>query len=109
MSAGNPHRNSQRFEDRANFRFWHKADIPIVFRDDMPGVVKWLARSIDKLARPFSDNSCDPSHSFPPLAQVTLRLVNGSKAMIDLLIGYAVAIAIVFIASRPLSIDRLRW
>ena len=27
MSAGNPHRNSQRFEDRANFRFWHKADI----------------------------------------------------------------------------------
>jgi hypothetical protein len=38
-----------------------------------------------------------------------IRCLNGQKAMIDLLIGYAVAIAIVLVASRPLSIDRSRW
>jgi len=70
--------------------------------------VRVIARS--RQARiAVSDHSCDSSHSFPPCAQVTFRLVNGQKAMIDLLIGYAVAIAIVFIASRPLSINRPRW
>jgi len=71
--------------------------------------VRVIARSTDRLALLFPIISCDSSHSFPPCAQVTFRLVNGQKAMIDLLIGYAVAIAIVFIASRPLSINRPRW
>jgi uncharacterized protein YbjT (DUF2867 family) len=39
--------------------------------------VRVIARSTDKARVAVSDNSCDPSHSFPPFAQVTFRLVNG--------------------------------
>jgi hypothetical protein len=44
----------------------------------------------------------------PPFDELSSSVKTGELTMADILLGYAVAIAIVFFASRPFSINRPR-
>jgi hypothetical protein len=59
-------------------------------------------------ARSPSDNHCALSHSFLPIPAASSQVAERhlEMTMAALLIGYAVAITIVFFASRPISINR---